>query len=122
MTIRKGLPRWLSWLPFGLVPSISPDHLARNPEQYLIIDVRTKLEFNKSHIPGALSIPLHTLTHDLIDKLPADKPVICICLSAHRSKPATRKLIRANYSARELSGGMRAWWKAHLPTESSGGS
>ncbi len=111
------LPDWLSWLPLGKVPEIYPEQAAQSIEQYLFVDVRTRLEYQKSHIPGAISLPLHQLTSTRIRQLPDDKPIICICLSAHRSKPATRKLIKAGFDTRELQGGMLAWWKLELPTE-----
>lgn len=111
------MPDWLSWLPFGKVASISAEKAALLIGDAVFIDVRTQMEFNKSHIPGALSLPLHSLNNKHINQLPKDKPVICICLSAHRSKPATRKLIKAGVDARELSGGMQVWWKLNLPLE-----
>lgn len=117
MSILKQLPTWLSWLPLGEVPQISCQQLNQNSEQYLLLDVRTHLEFIKSHIPGAISIPLHSLNQKQIDLLSSDKPIVCICLSAHRSKPATRKLLRAGFNVQELQGGMLSWWKQKLPTE-----
>ena len=41
-----------------------------------------------------------------------------VCLSAHRSLPAVRLLRKhGRADAAHLAGGMRAWWKAGLPTE-----
>jgi len=117
MAIKTGISGWFSWLPFGQVPSITAAYAVRDLQQYLLIDVRTRQEFNKSHIPGAISIPLHNLKNNRINELPTDKPILCICLSAHRSKPATRKLIKAGFNAMELKGGMLAWWKLNLPLE-----
>jgi len=108
---------WLSWLPFGHVPAINATELAQQYQQLLIIDVRTRAEWKKSHIPGSVSIPLYQFSVSTVQQLTTDKAIICICLSAHRSKPATRKLIQAGFDARELQGGMRAWWKLKLPTE-----
>ncbi|WP_428033143.1 rhodanese-like domain-containing protein [Amphritea sp.] len=113
----NGLPGWLNWLPLGNVASISAEIASQQIDDYLFIDVRTPMEFNKSHIPGAISLPLHSLNAERISELPTDKPVICICLSAHRSKPATRKLAKAGFDAQELKGGMLAWWKLKLPLE-----
>ncbi|MDO6562795.1 rhodanese-like domain-containing protein [Amphritea sp. 1_MG-2023] len=113
----RSLPRWLNWLPFGAVPSITSEEVLLNLNHYLIVDVRTHQEYQKSHIPGAISLPLQQLNLARIHKLPQDKPVICICLSAHRSKPATRRFIKAGFDARELQGGMLAWWKRQLPLE-----
>ncbi|WP_417228122.1 rhodanese-like domain-containing protein [Amphritea sp.] len=117
MTHHNVLPNWLSWLPFGTVPCITPTLAAQHLQDYLIIDVRTSQEYQKSHVPGAISIPLHALSQQRIRTLPNDKPIICICLSAHRSKPATRKLIKAGFNVQELKGGMLAWWKQSLPLE-----
>lgn len=117
MTHKQRLPRWLSWLPFGNVPNMAPEDALPLLQHYLIIDVRTPQEYDKSHLPGAISLPLHQLTLARIATLANDKPILCICLSAHRSKPATRKLIKAGFAAQELKGGMLAWWKKDLPTE-----
>lgn len=89
MSIYKTWPRWLSWIPFGHVPTISATELALQHQQFLIVDVRTQAEWRKSHIPGSISIPLHQFSEIAVQQLNSDKPIICICLSAHRSKPAT---------------------------------
>lgn len=111
------LSNWLNWIPLGRVPAITPTQAVQSMEHYLFVDVRTRYEFQKSHIPGAISIPLQQLNKSRIKQLPENRPIICICLSAHRSKPATRKLIKAGLDTRELAGGMLAWWKLKLPTE-----
>ncbi|SEQ85309.1 Rhodanese-related sulfurtransferase [Amphritea atlantica] len=117
MTGKLPLSGWLSWLPFGAVPYITPESAAKDLQQFLIIDVRTAQEFKKSHIPGSISIPLHTLNKTQLQQLQNNKPVLCICRSAHRSKPATRKFLNSGFDAYELQGGMLAWWKLKLPLE-----
>ncbi|WP_432472192.1 rhodanese-like domain-containing protein [Amphritea sp. HPY] len=117
MIFFKSLPDWLSWIPLGTVPSIPTKQAAELSQQYTFLDVRSLSEFKKSHIPGSISIPLYKLNRDRISQLPTDKPFICICLSAHRSKPAVRKLLKAGLNARELEGGMLKWWKLKLATE-----
>lgn len=119
MSFFNNIPEWLSWLPIGEVPGVTAESVNQQPDQYTLIDVRSVSEFRKSHIPGALSIPLYKLSTTRIAELPIDKPFVCICLSAHRSKPATRKFIKAGMEAKELEGGMLAWWKANYPTERS---
>lgn len=114
------IPAWLGWLPFGQVPEMSPQQLNKNLSEFCLVDVRTQPEFNKSHIPGAISIPLHRLTQKCANSMKCGKPIICICLSAHRSKPAVRKFKRAGIPCYELQGGMLAWWKQNLPTETGG--
>jgi rhodanese-related sulfurtransferase len=85
-----------------------------------VVDVRTELEWRTSRIRGAVHAPLSRLERDL-PALALDPAglVVCICLSAHRSIPAVRLLRTAGFAeARQLAGGMLAWWAAGLPTDS----
>lgn len=115
------LPRWLEWLPIGRVESIDPANLPcpaeALAEQFHLLDVRTATEWSQSRIHGSINIPLHRFSFSTIDLETISKPVICICLSAHRSTPIVRKLRRAGIEAYELKGGMLNWWRLHLPTE-----
>jgi len=108
------------WIPFGSVPEISPNELhtklGGDPVPY-ILDVRTHREWVSSRIEGAVNIPITSFRTDLKSLgLETGRPVIAICLSAHRSIPAVRALRAAGFvDARQLQGGMFAWWKAGLP-------
>jgi rhodanese-related sulfurtransferase len=85
----------------------------------LILDVRTRIEWEASRVAGAVNVPVTELNAKLDAlALQKDRPTVAICLSAHRSIPAVR-LLKAHGIAnvRQLKGGMRAWWKAGLPTE-----
>lgn len=112
----------LWWVPFGGVPEISAEELhgQLNREQApQILDVRTTLEWKTSRIPGARSAPITSLKSQLdVLELDPARPVVAICLSAHRSIPAVRLLRDAGFDqVCQLRGGMRAWWKAELPIE-----
>jgi tRNA 2-selenouridine synthase SelU len=50
-------------------------------------------------------------------KLPLDKarPVLCICLSAHRSIAAQKYFEQQGFKAVQLKGGMKEWRKMGLP-------
>lgn len=117
------LPHWLEWLPVGQVESINPAKLPcpanELADHFYILDVRTSSEWSQSRIQGSINIPLHRFSISSIDLDSIDKPVICICLSAHRSTPAVRKLRRAGIEAYELKGGMLNWWRLNLPTDKS---
>lgn len=115
--------RW--WKLRGDPPELTATELDRmldgaDPPQ--ILDVRTRAEFEAGHIEGAISVPLGQLEEHLDalppDALPVDRarPVVAICLTAHRSIPAVRMLSRRGYRAAQLRGGMLAWRRADLPT------
>ncbi len=107
------------WLPVGRVPEIRAGELAEvlggRPAPQLL-DVRTPAEFAAGRIRGALSVPIASLPSRL-DALGLDpaRPVVAVCLSAHRSIPAVRLLAERGFQAVQLAGGMIAWRAAGLP-------
>jgi rhodanese-related sulfurtransferase len=113
--------RMANWWPFGRVPEISAGELAAEigGSAVQIVDVRTHTEFRHSRIPGARNLPITRFTTANLEELGLDpsRPVVAICLTAHRSIPAVRKLRGLGYDARQLQGGMRAWWKTGGPCE-----
>ena len=125
MSLKEGLERWLWWVPFGRVPETPPEILERarqGPSPPQILDVRTRTEWRRSRIPGAVNVPIGELRRRL-PRLGLDsaRPVVAICLSAHRSIPAVRLLRSRGFAdAVQLQGGMRAWWRRDLPTAEGG--
>jgi rhodanese-related sulfurtransferase len=109
------------WLPFGKVPEIPPSRLAKGlasvPAPQLV-DVRSGAEFRRGHVRGAVNAPIQSLASALpaLGLDPA-RPVVAICLTAHRSIPAVRLLRRRGYDAVHLAGGMLAWRAAGFPEE-----
>jgi len=111
----------LWWLPFGGVPEIDAHELhARLQGGFApqLLDVRTGAEWRASRIAGAI----HVAVTELRARVPSlvldqERPVVAICLSAHRSIPAVRILRAHGFDACQLRQGMRAWWSAGLPVE-----
>lgn len=109
------------WLPFGGVPEISAADLNAKLSSGAapqLVDVRSRREWNSSHIAGSVNSPITVFRSDMASlKLDPSLPVVAICLSAHRSIPAVRVLRDAGFGdVCQLQGGMRAWWEAGLPT------
>lgn len=115
------MPNYMAYLPFGTVPEMPAKDLAKalkgpNPPQ--LLDVRTKSEHKNGHVKGALNAPISSLARLLPNlKLDKSRPVVAICLSAHRSIPAVRILKDAGFEAVQLAGGMQSWRAARLPEE-----
>ena len=113
--------RLTAWLPLGAVAEIAPLELHRRMaagDFLQILDVRSHLEYRRGHLSGARNAPIPTLHSALLGlDLDPRRPVIAICLSAHRSIPAVRLLRERGFAeAAQLQGGMIAWWRAGLPT------
>ncbi|MDX1663586.1 MAG: rhodanese-like domain-containing protein [Candidatus Promineifilaceae bacterium] len=90
---------------------------ALDPESpALIVDVRQPLERRSGAIPGSVNLPLTQLRGGQ-SRLPADRPLLTICRSGHRSPLAARMLKRAGYEVLDVEGGMQAWEDAGLPLD-----
>jgi rhodanese-related sulfurtransferase len=81
-----------------------------------LIDVRGGDEFARSHIPGAVNMPL-----DHLSPLPGDAPVIFHCLSGNRTTVHKDKLLATTPDAHILDGGLNAWKAAGLPVQTTRG-
>ncbi|ABI56861.1 rhodanese-like domain-containing protein [Alkalilimnicola ehrlichii MLHE-1] len=106
---------WADWWPFGDVPEIAPGPLSRavHMGEVQVLDVRSRPEFRRDHIRGAVHLPVWSCSPRQLQRLglDRDRPVVVICLSAHRSIPVVRRLRRMGFEAMQLKGGMRAWWR-----------
>lgn len=69
-------------------------------KEYVIIDVRTKEEYNESHIKGAINIPYDEINKD--SNIEKDKVVFVYCKSGGRSKIAYNTLKSLNYEVYDL--------------------
>ena len=54
-----------------------------------LLDVRSIMEFEESHIPGAINIPLDTIEANIKLIAEMQKPIVVYCLSGGRSGIAT---------------------------------
>ncbi len=74
-----------------------------------LVDVREPNEYAEGHIPGAVNIPIRTLTQNL-DKIPADRPVFICCLSGHRAGLALTALGLLGYdNVKSFPLGWKGW-------------
>ena len=87
--------------------------LADNSEQVIILDTRTRSEYEQSHIPNALHIPLDDLrTH--LDELPREKRILVHCASGLRSYLACRTLMQNGFECANIAGGYNFYQAIHL--------
>lgn len=78
----------------GISPK--PDYRELIRSGALILDVRTKGEFQSGHFKGSVNIPLQSLQQQ-IGKLDKNKPVIACCASGMRSASAKSILRSAGF-------------------------
>ena len=84
-------------------------------EKAMLIDVRTKAEFEMGSIDKAVNIPLDEL-RDNIDSIPSDKTLYVFCAVGLRGYLATRILLARGYKdVKNLSGGYKIYKVATAP-------
>lgn len=77
---------------------------------YIILDVRTRQEYETAHIPGAVCIPNETIGAGDIPELPdKDRLILVYCRSGNRSRQAAEKLVRLGYTNIVEFGGINDW-------------
>ena len=80
-------------------------------QEVVILDVREQHEYDSGHIPGAVLLPVGTITEDtaaaVIDNL--DTVVLVYCRSGNRSKTASQALADLGYTQVYEFGGIRDW-------------
>ena len=66
----------------------------------LIIDVRTKAEFQQQHLPGAINLPLDQLRDEIVRRVPDKSQALLLhCLSGTRSGMGKSVLKRLGYQS-----------------------
>ena len=79
-------------------------------ENYILLDVRTREEYENAHIPGAICIPNETIGTEEIPALPdKDQLILVYCRSGNRSKQASEKLAALGYTQVVEFGGIMDW-------------
>ena len=68
-------------------------------EGAVIVDVRTKDEFQSEHLEGSKNIPLDMVRKELDKMKKLNKPIITVCRSGNRSAMATSILSSAGIKA-----------------------
>ena len=79
-------------------------------EGYIILDVRTKEEFDGGHIPDAINVPVETIGDNEPEELPdKDQLILVYCRSGNRSKTASSALAKLGYINVLEFGGINTW-------------
>lgn len=95
------------------------DKLRKSEKDAVVLDVRTKEEYDKGHIAGAklLDISSENFNQELA-KLDKSKTYLVHCAAGGRSARACKKMGEMNFQHLfNLAGGMNAWEKAGKPVE-----
>lgn len=77
---------------------------------YIILDVRTREEYEEKHLPEAVNIPNESIGSEEISEFPdKDQLIFVYCRSGNRSKQASEKLADLGYTNIVEFGGINDW-------------
>ena len=80
-------------------------------QEVLILDVREQDEYDGGHIPGAVLLPLGSISEESAARVIPEKDttVLVYCRSGSRSKKAAKALAELGYTGIYEFGGIRTW-------------
>lgn len=77
---------------------------------HLLIDVRTKEEFEEKHLPGAILLPVDDIKDGKLERLPdKDQTILLYCRTGRRAKDAAEYLAKKGYTNIYEIGGIIDW-------------
>lgn len=80
-------------------------------QDVIILDVREQEEYDSGHIPGAVLLPLGTISEETAAAVIPEKGsvVLVYCRSGNRSKTASAALAELGYTGVYEFGGINTW-------------
>lgn len=92
------------------ITQIKAKEIMDSGEEYILLDVRTKEEFDDAHIEGAILIPDFEIEERAETELPdKDALILVYCRSGRRSKNAASILAALGYTNVKEFGGINDW-------------
>jgi rhodanese-related sulfurtransferase len=98
---------------------VEVDSMLSAGDEVVIVDVRARADFEKGHVPGAVSLPKEEWRNP--KGLAKDKTNILYCYSqvCHLAAKAAVELASQGYPVMEMDGGFEAWKENKLEVETS---
>jgi rhodanese-related sulfurtransferase len=83
-----------------------------------LVDVREVNEWTQARVPGAVLLPLSTMTEGRLKELPRGRKIVFYCMAGSRSSRAMSLCRRLGLPHdHHVAGGISAWARAGLPIE-----
>ena len=85
--------------------------MTNNRQDFVLLDVRGAVMFDKTHIKGALSLPVQKITTESLAQYPADTLFVVYCAGPHcnATEKAAIRLAKLNRPVKKMIGGVTGW-------------
>jgi rhodanese-related sulfurtransferase len=80
-------------------------------KDFVLLDVRTPTLFAAGHAPGAINLPVRTISEQRLAEFPPDTLFVVYCAGPHcnGANKAALKLARLGRPVKEMIGGLTGW-------------
>ena len=98
------------------------DHLVQGASGVVVLDARSAGDYAAGHVPGAVSVPHHTIDAATTAPLPRDALLVTYCWGPHcnGATHAAAKLAALGFAVKEMIGGFDYWQREGYPVEQTG--
>ena len=107
---QDGYKAMLKTLYEGTVPVINTAEIKTLNNDPVILDTRSKKEYDVSHLDNARYINYDNFNLSEVSDIPKDKTIVVYCSVGYRSEKVGEKLLKAGYkNVHNLYGGIFQW-------------
>ncbi len=101
---------YIDKMPYEQITAKDAKKIMDNQEGYAILDVRTKPEYDASHIEDAILLPHDEINEEVTEIIPDKNQLLLVyCRSGVRSKFAALQLAQLGYMNIKEFGGIIDW-------------
>lgn len=85
--------------------------LRLSPEEFVLLDVRTKALYDQGHVPGAISLPHGKIIESKLKQWPEDTLFVVYCAGPHCNGAAkgALRLAKLGRKVKLMAGGITGW-------------
>ena len=78
---------------------------------FVLVDVRSPQLYGNSHVPGAINIPVRTITEERLAEFPSDTTFVVYCAGPHcnGANKAAIRIAKLGRPVKEMIGGTTGW-------------
>lgn len=85
--------------------------LEKGIKDFVVVDTRSTADYEREHIPGAISLPHRQMSEDTTKDLPRDRIIVTYCwgTACNASTKGALNLARLGFTVKEMIGGLDGW-------------
>lgn len=85
--------------------------LEKGVKNFVVIDTRSALDFQREHVPGAINLPYRQMNEETTKSLPRDQIIVTYCwgTACNGSTKGALALAKLGFKVKEMIGGIEGW-------------